>query len=390
MSPTPKQNPKLPRGISMYEGHYRVRVSYQGKQYSCGMYPSLKLAKLALDKYRAQVILDTFVPPVELRRQLKAKREAEKAQRVTVGEWSTIWLEGLREGPRPRSEGTITSYSSTLNAHVLPLLRDRPLNKVTNDDVAECVKLAKKRGEGASRNTGLTMRAMFNAAVLVGAGGLEKSPVTMKFEKSSSRARTDDEIPSLDEAEAIAAAMPADTRLAVELGMWQGLRVGEVLGLQRQDFKNLDKPGRAQVTVTRQWSSKSKPPAYAAPKADSFGTSAVPDVLAGKIQAHLDNYVDNAPESPVFPSAKDKTRPMSHNAFARRWNNARAQVRPGTAFHSLRHLSSSLYEEAGATITDGARRYRHKSLDNEQRYRHGNAARDRELAAKLNDMMKEN
>ena len=387
---SPKKNPKLPRGISMRGDLYRVQLTYRGRQHECGTYPSLKLAKLALEKYQAQIILETFVPPAEMRRQLKKQREAADAEKVTVGQWSTIWLDGLREGPRPRSEGTITSYSSTLNAHVLPALTNTPLTKVTSNDVVQCVTAAKRSGEGASLNTGRALRAMFNAAVLAGAGGLTESPVKMKFEKGGTGRRTDEDIPSLEEANALAAEMPDDSRLAIELAVWCQLRLGEVLGLQRGDFQKLDKAGAAELKIERQWSSKSKPPTYTAPKENSYRRVAIPDTLAGKIQAHLAEYVESDPDAPVFPSPRDKTRPMSHNAFARRWNDARDKARPGTNFHALRHLGLTLYAQAGATTTETMRRGGHKDVEAAQRYQHSSVKRDHELTARLNDMMKEN
>ncbi|MGO1592331.1 tyrosine-type recombinase/integrase [Ancrocorticia sp.] len=390
MSPTPKKNPNLPRGITMNNGLYHLRLSYHGKQYSCGMYPTLKLAKIAMDKYRAEIILEKFVPPAERRRQLKKQREAAVAEKVTVGEWSTVWLESLEDGPHPRSPGTVTSYRSTLNAHILPVLATTALVNVTPELVNQCVELAKRSGEGASRNVARTLRAMFNAAVLAGVGGLKESPVKVKVEKAGTGRRADEDIPSLEEAEALADAMPADTRLAVELAVWLQLRVGEVLGLQRQDFKNLDKAGASELTIERQWLSKSKPPAYGAPKDDSYRKVAIPDVLAEKIHAHLKAHVLTAPESPVFPSSRDKTRPMSHNAFASRWNDARAKVRPGTNFHALRHLGLTLYAQAGATTTETMRRGGHKDIEAAQRYQHSSVKRDQELTARLNKMMKEN
>lgn len=377
----------LPRGITMRTGNYRVRVSYEGRQYECGIYETLELAKLALHKYQAECILGTFVPPVERRRQLKAMRAANAARNVTVAQWSQTWIESLATGPKPRSPGTIASYQSTVNSHILPSLGNKPLTDVTPDDIEDCVATAMQSGAGASRNVARTLRAMFNAAVAIGAGGLESSPVKLKISKGTSNARQDEEVPSLEEVNGLAAAMPPDTRLAVLLAAWCSLRVGEVLGLQRGDFKHLDEPGKTTVTIERQWLSKAKPPAYGPPKDDSYRTVVVPAALARKVQAHLDRYVLPNDEAPVFHSSLDSARPMSHNSIGKRWREARAKVRPGTDFHALRHFGLTVYAQAGATQTEIMRRGGHRDADVAQRYQHSSLERDQLLTARLNDIM---
>ncbi|MCI1962633.1 MAG: site-specific integrase [Ancrocorticia sp.] len=371
----------------MRRNMFRVRVSYLGKQYECGEYQSLKLAKIALEKYQAQAILGTFVAPVELKRRARAQRAAAQAQKTTVGQWSAIWLESLSDDAHRRSPGTIASYRSTLRAHILPALGETPLTALTPEQVEECANLARERGEGAYRNVVRTMRAMLNAAVAVQVGGLTVSPLEIKLGKTGSRRRTDEEIPSAEEVTALANAMPPELELAVLLAAWCQLRLGEVLGLQRQDFRDLDKPGKATLHVARQWLSKANPPTYGAPKDDSERTVVVPNTLANKVVKHLAQYTPDGPEAPVFASSLDKTRPISHNAFARRWNAAREIARPGTEFHALRHFGLSMYARTGATTAEIMRRGGHKDVEAASRYQHGSLKRDQELTAQLDSLI---
>ena len=46
---------ELPRGIQLYRGAYRVRVSYQGKRHMVGSYRSLAEAKAALTLAKADI-----------------------------------------------------------------------------------------------------------------------------------------------------------------------------------------------------------------------------------------------------------------------------------------------------------------------------------------------
>ncbi len=395
--PRPANEAALPTGISWDHntGQYRVRVTWQSRQYTVGRYFPLTHAKAALEQARADIARREFVPPAEQRRlekmrQQQANEEARQQQerQLTVKQWSKLWLESLENGPDARSPGTISSYKSTLNAHILPSLGHKQLTDVTPEEIRTCVADATKKGIGASRNVARTLRAAFNAAVAIGAGGLEVSPAQLKIPKSATGTRQDDEVPTLEEVAALAGAMTPETELAVLLAAWCSLRVGEVIGLQRADFKNLDVPGKASLSIDRQWLSKASPPSYGPPKDDSYRTVAVPDILARKVQAHLEEYVLDQPDAPVFPSPVNKERPISHNALAKRWNEARATVRPGTNFHALRHFGLTMYARTGATQTEIMRRGGHSDSDAAQRYQHSSIERDQQHAAQLNEWMR--
>lgn len=385
---------KLPPGITFRRGRYRVRVQYQGRQHEIGTFRSLTLARLALDKYEAEAVLGTFVSPADQRRELRRQRaelqrqqEELEATKMTVAEWSTIWLQSLDEGLDRRSAGTITSYRSTLRVHILPSLGSKHLVEVTPDDVEATIKAAQSKGAGAAKNTMSTVRAMLNAAVKVKAGGLEASPMPSSLKTLKSRGRADSEIPTQSEIAQIVEIMGDKYGLAVELASWCSLRFGEVLGLQRQDFTNLDKPGAAQLRIDRQWASKTSPPSYQPPKDDSRRTITVPEALVPKIRRHLDKHVLNSPDAPIFTSPRNTARPISHNALASRWNKARDQVHPGLSFHALRHFGLTIYAQAGATVREIMARGGHKDMDAAMRYQHVATDRDRELTAKLSNRL---
>src|SRR5699024_2645831 len=152
---------------------------------SLGASYSLKDARAGLGTARSQKALGTFVPPAERRRQLKALREQERREAITVRAWADVWLEALEtDSDRPRSPGTIRSYRSTLNAHVLAPIGHMNLKDVTPEHVEAVLEAARGKGKTAStsapRNVARTLRAMFNAAITAEAGGVEENPVTIK------------------------------------------------------------------------------------------------------------------------------------------------------------------------------------------------------------------
>ena len=164
------------------------------------------------------------------------------------------------------------------------------------------------------------------------------------------------------------------------------LRLGEVLGLQRGDFEGLDSPGLAVLHIRRQWNSKAYGggAAYSAPKAGSEGVLAIPEELAAQVRAHLDRWVGGKKTSPLFPSVRDPSRPLSQTLFDEEWRAARVKAgMPSFRFHDLRHTGLTLYAQAGATLSEIMARGRHKHPEVAVRYQHATLERDRANAAVL-------
>ena len=119
---------ELPRGIQLYRGAYRVRVSYQGKRHMVGSYRSLAEAKAALTLAKADIVRGTYKTPEEVQGERLAAREREAAalavakaleeKELTVSAWADKWLGQLIE--TGRSDGTLRTYRSTLSRHILP------------------------------------------------------------------------------------------------------------------------------------------------------------------------------------------------------------------------------------------------------------------------------
>lgn len=376
---------KLPVGITYREAtdRYRVRVTYEGKQYEYGAYDGLELAKAALQQARLEIITRTFIPP-RVRTQMRKERQAfEEAQQITLRDWSEQWLADLEASDR--SPATLASYRSTLNAHILPALGDKNLVEITEDEVTDLVTRATAGGRkpGAGKNAAVTLRAMLNAAIEQGVGGLESNPVPT-LAVTASRPRDDSELPTLAEVKALTEAMGPKFDLAVDLAAFCQLRLGEVLGLQRRDVLDLDTAPR--LRIERQWQSKGAP-AYTPPKDESYRTIAIPAHMVPRLKEHLDLYVAGAPEAPLFASPHDPMRPFSHSAFTRRWQAARKTIRPDLEFHALRHFGLTLFAQQGATVEEIMRRGGHRDPEVAQRYQHSSLERDRELTARMNAVL---
>lgn len=377
---------KLPRGIDRFQGNYRVRMSYLGHQYYIGSFPTLTDAKTALRVAWGQKASQTFVPPAERRRLAKEAATKAEVMALTVNQWSEVWLSNLES--LGRSAGTLSTYRSALNVHVLDKLGNTYLVNVSEDDVSDLIDKI-RADSGPWENVARTMRAMFGAAVDVNAGGLTVSPVKVRIPKAkAAKTMTEEEgVASPEEIRQLAGLMPDHLALAVDLAAWCALRLGECLGLQRRDFQYLDNPETTTLRVARQWLTKANPPQYSEPKADSSRVVAVPASLVPAIVRHLDKFVGEGPLSPVFPSTIDKTRPVSQTTFDTQWRKARDKVRPGLRFHDLRHTGLTVYARQGATLQELMKRGGHSSIETALRYQHADQARDRALTNKLDGLI---
>lgn len=384
---------ELPRGIQLYRGAYRVRVSYQGKRHMVGSYRSLAEAKAALTLAKADIVRGTYKTPEEVQGERLAAREREAAalavakaleeKELTVSAWSEQWLGQLIE--TGRSDGTLRTYRSTLSRHILPALGRKRLGEVSQDDVDQL--LRSRKTPAVRTNVSRVLRSLYLAAVDQGEGGLTAVPFRLHVPKPQvTRGLDSSKVATPEQVRALAEALPEQLSLAAYLAAIMSLRLGEVLGLQRGDFEGLDSPGLAVLHIRRQWNSKAYGggASYSAPKAGSEGVLAVPEELAAQVRTHLERWVGGAKASPLFPSAHDPARPMSQTRFDMEWRAARVKAgMPSFRFHDLRHTGLTLYAQAGATLSEIMARGRHKHPEVAVRYQHATLERDRANAAVL-------
>lgn len=384
---------ELPRGIQLYRGAYRVRVSYQGKRHMVGSYRSLAEAKAALTLAKADIVRGTYKTPEEVQGERLAAREREAAalavakaleeKELTVSAWSEQWLDQLVE--TGRSDGTLRTYRSTLSRHILPALGQKKLGEVSQDDVDRL--LRSRKTPVVRTNVSRVLRSLYLAAVDQGEGGLTAVPFRLHVPKPQvARCLDSSKVATPEQVRALAEALPEQLSLAAYLAAIMSLRLGEVLGLQRGDFEGLDSPGLAVLHIRRQWNSKAYGggASYTAPKAGSEGVLAVPEELAAQVRAHLDLWVGRKKTSPLFPSVHNPDRPMSQTRFDEEWRAARVKAgMPAFRFHDLRHTGLTLYAQAGATLSEIMARGRHKHPEVAVRYQHATLERDRANAAVL-------
>ncbi|MCD4557936.1 tyrosine-type recombinase/integrase [Schaalia sp. lx-100] len=381
---------KLPTGISMYKGMYRVRITVEGRQEFVGKYATLRDAKAALDIARGQKVTGAFVSASQRRAKREAARAAqaaEEAKTLTVSAWVDQWLENIHSEALEgiKSMGTYREYLSTVRVAVTPIIGDMRLGDVSSIDIEKILKRAARKSTSYEKKVYAIVRRLFNAALDEGAGGLEVSPVKRRAGHAVKTDSPRHGFITPQQAKALADAMPPLLQLTVYLGMWCEMRQGEVLGLQRGDFIDLDDPARARVRIERQWNQKEQPPRLTPTKGRDARDLSIPEALVPIILDHLNTHVGEGAGSFVFPSSLRSDAPVSQTRHNLAWSAAKkaAKIDSRVRFHDLRASGLTLYAQQGATVAEIMARGGHRDVGVAMRYQRAAAERDRELAARL-------
>lgn len=390
---------KLPRGIDQLpSGFYRARVVFEGKQISIGAFQTIGDAETARAIALTEIARETFVPPAQRRAQHTARKQqaAETAVKDsrTVGDLAEAWLTWLQS--IGRSTGTLYTYERRLEQSFLKRFKNRPVVELTVEDVTNWYnRLVRSNGEGVAKQHYRTIDGMFRYATGKSKQlprsfdpWIKDSPVDIPGAGTKSRARRKDEIVlTPKEMYSIADNMPPHERLAVLLGGWCALRIGEVLGLRREDFTT-DHNGIMWVSVNEQVQGRGTP-ARLDPTKTEAGNRIIPvsSAIVADVDQHLDNYVGKPGDSFLFPRSPVGNRPHHPNTFRDHFNTARDKTNnprfKDLTFHGLRHSCLTRLGRAGATLSDLMAFAGHSDVESVLIYQHSERQRLAALAEQL-------
>jgi len=294
---------------------------------------------------------------------------------VTLRAYSDAWLAG-----RDLSESTRTLYAITLRNQVLPALGDVAVSAITPAAVREW-------NAGLRTSTGPTQRAhaysllrtILNTALaddLIAA-----NPCRVRGAGQARRARTI-EPASLQQLEAIAAAMPARYRLMVLLAAWCALRFGELAELRRSDIDVRNGIVHVRRGVIRTDDGR----VVKGPKSDAGRRDVnIPPHLMPMVHEHMISHVERGPAALMFPAAAGGH--MAPSSLYAVFHPAREKAgRVDLRFHDLRHTGAVLAAATGATLAELMARLGHSTVSAAMRYQHAAADRDKAIAAALSGL----
>jgi len=294
--------------------------------------------------------------------------------RTTVGEWAEAWLEGARNvGPGGRD-----IYRQALD-HILPELGKIPLGKLSAGDIDRYIVL--KLGTLAPSTVHRHYRTIHRMlAVAVDRGMIARNPCEhVQPPKVPRRELT---VLTVDQVDALAAAISPRYRAWVYVAVYGGLRWSETVGLRR---RNVDGPTIRVVEqlVRRRDGTWDR----CEPKVGSRRTVTLPEFASKEVHDHLFRYALPGDDGLVFPTRNGT--PMqgpswSANTFRRALTNAGL---PRIRVHDLRHTSVSLALDAGGRLEVVQERHGHSSIRvTADTYSHRYAGADEAVAAALDEM----
>lgn len=402
---------KLPKGVTINPGGmYRARLRVDGVQHSLGTFATIADARAALDIARGEKARDTFVPPAERRAQLKAEREARRAQAAadarTVRELAEAWLSWQES--RGLKLGSVYTYRRHLEAHFLPTFGDRPVGEVTALDLnAWLDQLEDTKGPAGAAQVHRVVAALFKWATGDAAElprtftpWLLTSPVpplaARRLRRPTLTRRNRETLTDAD-LSTLADYMPAADRLAVLLSGWAALRIGEVLALRRRHVST-DPAGTTWLRVESQVQARGSGVREESPKSDAGRREVpVPAVIAEDLAAHLAEHAAPGPDGLLFPRVGGGNQLNNPNTIRKRFNVALAalntdRARRGLApvedftWHGLRHTALTRLGQAGATTAELKAYAGHSDGKSVEVYQH---AERRRLAALTAAMSRE-
>ena len=337
--------PKRGRAFVVIEGLYRrgkvwwLRYSYGGKQVrQSAETTNKKEAEAALAKIRSEIFAGTFFPE---------KRKTE----LTIGELRDQWLEHAKHKRSVKDDasrfGRIIEFFgkqravATIDSADIGELRDALLDEKTRRGVMSPAT--------ANRHLALLRSALRYADAQ---GFLTRRPTVKLNAEDNER----DRICTPEEYERLVAEASPSLRLAIVLGYWSGMRLGEITSLrwEQLDLKAGVAKLRARDTKTKQAREVPLPaPAIealkAAPRALDGGLVFMTDVHR-KVGPPRRTHLKSTSLSPLFSRL------------------VRSLGIKDLRFHDLRHTAATRLRRAGVDVLTIQRITGHKTLQMLARY----------------------
>lgn len=319
------------------DGSYQARYRLDGKFVE----KTFRLKRDAQDwltSEQAQLLQGTHVNP----------RLSERPFAEVVEAWRESW-------PGRIEPSTQLRYEQTLRLHVLPEFSSRPIGQIDRAAVQRWVNRMTADGKpsGTVRAAYTTLRAALNQAVRLGL--IRSNPAT----RIDVPRQGTSEMLTLTPSEVVRLAEHIHPyyRVLTYTAAYTGLRAGELLALQRQDFD----PLRKELRVNRALKDLNGKLSVGETKTHTRRTVSLPAFLNKMLSEHAD-ALPPGPTQILFPSRSNGSY-IRHSLFVRRifrpavagYTDAKGTVHPGALphksslrFHDLRHTAASLAIHAGA------------------------------------------
>lgn len=318
------------------DGRWRARYRDPTGKEHARHFPRKVDAQRWLDGIASAVVTGRYVDPA--------------LSRITVGDWSTRWLDSLQVKP-----ATHATYESLLRCHILPTWSNLPLSSVTHADVSAWIASLVARGLAPStvRQTHRVLSLVLGLAVRD--GRMPRNPADgaplPRARPSGKRFLDFREVTALADA---AASQRPEYGLAVRVLALCGLRFGELAAL-RVDCVDLL---RRRMDISESVSEVNGRAVFGTPKSNLARSVPVPRGIADELAQHIAgksaaDFVFTAPGGGVLLLRNFRRRVFDPACVATGLD--------GLTPHDLRHTAASLAVSAGANVKAVQRMLGHAS-----------------------------
>ena len=297
---------------------------------------------------------------------------------VSIDEYATQWIDE-RSGLAPRTRDL---YRSLLRLHITPTLGQLELRAVTPAAVRTWRDRLLKKGVGESTVAKAYRLLRSVLATAVDDDLLPRNPCRLRG--AATERPPERPVLTLDQINALVAAIEPRYRLLVLLAVFGSLRWGELMGLQRGDIDL----NAMTVQVSRSVSEVGGELVVKAPKsAAGVRRIALPTGLRDEVRAHLDEFAEPGRTGRVFVGPRGQT--LRRSNWTKIWRPAKkaAGIPDGVHLHDLRHTGNHLAAASGASTKDLMTRMGHSSMRAALIYQHATEDRDRAIADTLDRMI---
>jgi integrase len=301
------------------------------------------------------------------------------------------WLSYKREDWSPTTYATYTGY---LNKHVLPVLGDLPVEKITAELLDELYRHL--RDQGLARSTVTQIHAIISSALT---RGKKWGWVALNVAQDASPPRpqkdTDPGLPAPEIVRQLAiVAAERDPDLATMIGVLLklGCRRGELCGLQWRDV------GDGQVRIARAVVQVAgSGPTVQNTKTHSGRVLSIDDATVSALEAHRARMVERAEwaglklsdRSFVFSRDPAGREPMRPGTISQAWSRlCRREGVEGVRLHDLRHMNATYLLLGGVQLATVSQRLGHrKQSTTSDVYSHALQASDRHAATVAGELL---
>ena len=298
-----------------------------------------------------------------------------RAGAVPLEEYARRWLPTRDLRPRTRQ-----LYGHLLIRRIAPTFGATPINRITTEAVRSWHgRVTNEVSALQAAKAYRLLRAMLNTAVADGL--LVRNPCCIPGagqERSPER-------PLIKPADVLrlAEAIEPRFRALVLVAAVGGLRVGELLGLQRRHVDRVEATVRVEQQAIELFDGTR---IINGPKTDAGRrTVAVPEFVSIALSEQLERFTAAEPDAWVFVDQRGE--PSRRITLQRSWTAAReATGMTHITLHDLRHAGATLAAWTGASTKELMTRLGHSTPRAALRYQHAAQHRDREIADRLGEL----